>query len=115
MSNSGTTYSVSKPELMRAVQTAARTGQVIYGARKVVKTLLHGKAKVVIIAANAPPELKRDVAYYAELSNIPVILFEGTNMELGAVIGRPHSVAVLAIIEPGQSDILEVIKQGEVR
>lgn len=104
--------SASKPELIKAIQTAARTGQVIYGAREVIKLVLHGKARAVIIAANAPPELKRDVMYYAKLGNIPVVIFDGTNMELGAILGRPHSVAVLAIMEPGQSNILDLIEQG---
>lgn len=101
---------VPKHELIRAVQTAARTGQIVYGARRVIKLVLHGKVKAVVIASNAPPELKRDISYYASFSNIPVLVFDGTNMELGAVVGRPHSVAVLAILEPGQSNILELAR-----
>jgi large subunit ribosomal protein L30e len=99
---------ISKPDLVKALQVAARTGDIKYGAREVKKLVLHGNAKTVVIAKNAPPDLKRDIIYYAKLSSIPVIVFDGTNMELGAVIGRPHSVAVLAIINPGQSNILEL-------
>jgi len=102
--------SVSKPELIKAIQTAARTGHVVYGSREVTKLALHGKAKLIIIAVNAPPEVKNDVTHYAKLSNIPVIFFDGTNVELGGVIGRPHSVAVLAVVDPGQSGILEMVK-----
>lgn len=103
--------SIPKHELIRAVQAAARTGQIVYGARRVTKLLLHGKAKVIVVASNAPPELKRDISYYAKLSNIPVLIFDGTNIELGAVVGRPHSVAVLAVLEPGQSNILELAEK----
>jgi len=102
---------VSKPELIRAIQVAARTGSIKYGAREVTNLILHGNAKVVVVAKNAPPELRRDIEYYAKLSNIPVIVFDGTNIELGTIIGRPHSVAVLAIINPGQSNILELTSQ----
>ncbi len=97
-----------KPELIRALQVAARTGTIEYGVRRVVKLVLRGNTRVVIIAKNAPPEVKRDLEYYAKLSNIPIIVFDGTNIELGAVIGRPHSVSVLAVIDPGQSNILEL-------
>lgn len=107
-------YVVPKPDLIRAIQAAVRTGQIVYGARRTIKTVLHGKAKVVVVAMNAPPELKRDVLYYAKLSRIPVVEFDGTNMELGAVVGRPHSVAVLAVLEPGQSNILELVRRGEL-
>lgn len=97
-----------KPELIRALQVAARTGSIEYGVRRVVKLVLRGNSRVVVIAKNAPPEVKRDLEYYAKLSNIPIIVFDGTNIELGAVIGRPHSVSVLAVIDPGQSNILEL-------
>lgn len=102
--------SVPKPELIKAIQTAARTGHVVYGSKEVTKLALHGKAKLIIVAANAPSEVKNDIMYYAKLSNIPVIIFDGTNLELGGIIGRPHSVATLAIIDPGQSNILEMVK-----
>lgn len=103
------TAPVPKPELVKAIQTAARTGQIAYGAREITKLTLHGKARLIILASNAPPEVKRDITYYAKLSKIPVIIFDGTNIELGNIIGRPHSVTALAIIEPGQSRILDFI------
>jgi large subunit ribosomal protein L30e len=97
-----------KPELIRALQLAARTGSIEYGVRRVVKLVLRGNVKLVVIAKNTPPEVKRDLEYYAKLGNIPIIVFDGTNIELGAIIGRPHSVSVLAIIDPGQSNILDL-------
>lgn len=102
--------SIPKPELIRALQSASRTGEVVYGSKEVLKLVLHGKAKLVVLAANAPPELKRDIKYYSQLSKIPVVIFEGTNIELGNVIGRPHSVAALAIVNPGQSKILDLVQ-----
>lgn len=100
---------ISKPDLIKALQTASRTGQVIYGAKEVIKLVLHGKAKLVVLAANTPPDIKRDINYYAKLSKIPVVLFDGTSIELGNIIGRPHSVTALAIVDPGQSRILELV------
>lgn len=103
--------SMFKAELIRAIQTAARTGQIIYGAREAIKIALHGKAKLIILAENAPLELKHDIKHYAKLSNTPVITFNGTNIELGTVIGRPHSVTVLAVLDPGQSNLLELAQK----
>mgnify|MGYP001772727316 CR=1 FL=1 len=105
--------SIPKPELIKALQTAVRTGHVVYGSKEVTKLILHGKARLVVIAANAPLDTKRDVMYYAKLSNIPVVIFDGTNIELGNVIGRPHSVAVLAVVDPGQSGLLEMVQRVE--
>ncbi|MEM1627860.1 MAG: 50S ribosomal protein L30e [Desulfurococcaceae archaeon] len=101
-------------ELIRAIQIAARTGYTVYGLRQVKKLVLHGKAKAIVIASNIQPDAKRDLTYYAKLGNIPILLFPGTNMELGALLGRPHSIQALAIIDPGQSNILELAtRRGE--
>ncbi|ADV65657.1 50S ribosomal protein L30e [Desulfurococcus mucosus] len=98
----------SQVDLLKAIRVAAETGHVVYGAREVRRLVLHGKAKAVIIAVNAPPEVKRDLTYYAKLSGIPVIKFPGTNMELGTLLGRPHSISSIAVVDPGQSNILEL-------
>lgn len=110
---SNTSASIQKPELIKAIQTAARTGQIVYGAKKVIKMTLHGKAKLIVLSVNAPLGVKRDLLYYAKLGNIPVLVFDGTNIELGNIIGRPHSVSALAIIDPGQSRILDLLVSSQ--
>ncbi|ACL11698.1 50S ribosomal protein L30e [Desulfurococcus amylolyticus] len=102
----------SQVDLLKAIRTTADTGQIVYGSRQVRRLVLHGKAKAVIIASNASPEIKRDLIYYAKLSNIPVIMFPGTSIELGTLLGRPHSITSIAVIDPGQSNILDFA--GEV-
>ncbi len=104
---------VSTIDFVRALQMAIKTGEVVLGSKKTLKLVLHGKAKLVVIAANAPPELKRDIEYYAKLSNIPVYKFPGTNIELGTLAGKPFSVAAMAIVDPGQSNILDIVMEEE--
>lgn len=102
---------MSDVEIIRALQTAVKTGQVVLGTRRTKKLVLHGKAKLVVLAANAPPEVKRDIKYYAKLSNIPIYVYPGTNIELGTLAGKPFGVAAMAIIDPGQSNILDLVKK----
>ncbi len=104
--------SLTASDLARELQMVMKTGSVVLGSKKTIKLAKLGKAKLIIIAANAPPEIKKDLKYYAKLSNIPVIEFPGTNIELGAICGKPFSVAAMAIIDPGQSGIIELAKQG---
>ena len=104
---------VSTIDFVRALQMAIKTGEVVLGSKKTLKLVLYGKAKLVVIAANAPPELKRDIEYYAKLSNIPVYKFPGTNIELGTLAGKPFSVAAMAIVDPGQSNILDIVMEEE--
>ncbi len=97
------------------LRIAIRTGKVVLGSNITIKLTKLGKAKLVVIASNAPPHIKKDIKYYAKLSNIPVYEYEGTNLELGAICGKPFSVASLAIIDPGESNILLLLGEEEVR
>jgi len=49
-----------------------KTGKVALGSRKAIKAALLGKAKLIILAENAPEDIRNDVLRYEKLSNIPV-------------------------------------------
>ncbi len=97
--------------LARAVRMAVETGKVEFGAKTGVKDSLLAKAKVIVIASNAPKELQEDIFHFSRLSNMPVLVFDGTSMELGSICGKPYSVSVLSVYDGGSSDILELAKQ----
>ncbi|AMQ19437.1 50S ribosomal protein L30e [Thermococcus peptonophilus] len=82
------------------------TGKIVMGAKKSIHLAKVGGAKLIIVAKNARPDIKEDIYYYAKLSGIPVYEFEGTSVELGTLLGRPHTVSALAVIDPGESRIL---------
>ncbi|BAD85269.1 MULTISPECIES: 50S ribosomal protein L30e [Thermococcus] len=82
------------------------TGKIVMGAKKSIHLAKVGGAKLIIVARNARPDIKEDIYYYAKLSGIPVYEFEGTSVELGTLLGRPHTVSALAVIDPGESKIL---------
>ncbi|ADT83221.1 50S ribosomal protein L30e [Thermococcus barophilus] len=88
------------------LRKALETGKVVIGSNKTVKLAKIGGAKLIIVAKNAPKEVKDDIYYYAKLSNIPVYEYEGTSVDLGTVLGKPFVVASLAIVDPGESNIL---------
>lgn len=49
----------------------------------------------------APKKLKRSQA-----TNVPVLEYEGTSVELGPICGKPFTIAAMAILDVGESDIL---------
>ncbi|KAI1756069.1 50S ribosomal protein L30e-like protein [Xylaria castorea] len=83
-----------------------KSGKTTLGYKSSLKSLRSGKAKLVIIAANAPPLRKSELEYYSMLSKTPVHHFEGTNIELGTSLGKLYSCSTMAIIDAGDSDIL---------
>ena len=100
-------------DISRELKVALSTGKVVLGSKQTIKAILRGEAKLVVIAANAPAEIKNDVEYYAKLAQIPVFTFPGSSWELGAACGKPFKVSTLAIIDPGESQILNFVTSGE--
>lgn len=97
-------------DISRELQVALNTGKVIIGFEETKKAVLAGTPKLVILAANAPKWARSDIEYYAKLAGVPVFIFPGSSIELGAAAKRPHKIMALAVLDPGQSEILKVVE-----
>ncbi len=89
-------------DVPRALRLATDTGQVRFGVREVRKTLKGKTAKLIVLASNCPKDVR------SALGGVRVYDFAGTNVELGAACGVPFSVAAMAVLSPGESNILSV-------
>jgi len=96
--------------LARAIRQCVDTGKVEFGTNTGVKSALSGRARLVVVAANCPPEVRQDVARFCKLSSIPLVAYEGSSLELGTIAGRPHPIAVLSVFDAGNSGIMEFAK-----
>jgi len=90
------------------LRKAQDTGKIVMGAKKSIQYAKTGEAKLIVVARNARPDVKEDIRYYARLSDVAVYEFEGTSVELGTLLGRPHTVSALAVMDPGESRILSL-------
>jgi len=95
-------------DINKAIATTVRTGKVLFGANNAIKNAKVGKAKLIIVASNCPQEIRKDIEYYCGLSDVPIVIYNGTSIDLGAVCGKPFMVSALTIREPGDSDILKL-------
>ncbi|VEL07345.1 unnamed protein product [Protopolystoma xenopodis] len=86
-----------------------KSGKSAIGLRQTLRLLRKGAAKLIIIANNAPPLRKAEIDYYAMLSKTGVHLYNGTNQDLGTACGKYFRVSVLAIEDPGDSDIIRTV------
>ncbi len=96
-------------DIGKELQVAINTGKVVMGFEETKKVILAGSPKLVIIAANAPRWVRRDLEYYTKLAGVPIFTFPGSSIELGTAAKRPHKIMALAIIDPGESEILKVV------
>jgi large subunit ribosomal protein L30e len=98
-----------KPDIEKAISMAVSTGKVKTGYKSVLKNVLNGKVKATVVSNNLPPIVEEQLKRNCELSEIPIINYDKSGKDLGAACGRPHKVSMLAILDPGNSKILEYI------
>ncbi len=101
-------------DVNKAIMTIVKTGKVLFGANNALKTAKVGKAKLIIVAANCSQGVRGDIEYYCGLSKIPIIIYNGTNIDLGVVCGKPFKVSALTVRDPGDSDILKLMEAANV-
>jgi large subunit ribosomal protein L30e len=99
----------------KAIVTVVKTGKVSFGANTALQNAKTGKAKMIILAANCPKDIKEQVEYYGKISKVPTMTYRGTSMDLAAVCNKLFIISALSIRETGDSEILKVIKDNETQ
>ena len=92
-------------DINKALRSVVSTGKVYFGINEAKKAVKAGQAKLIIISSNCPAN------YIEELTNIKKVstyTFKGTNMDLGSTCGKPFPIAVLTVVKPGKSNILQL-------
>jgi large subunit ribosomal protein L30e len=88
-------------DIARALKAAATSGEVRFGLAEAKKSVEKGEAKMVVYATNCPEKEAFEGA-----KGVKLFEFKGNNLELGAACGKPFPISALAIINPGESNIL---------
>lgn len=97
-------------DLSRALRTAAKTGNVEYGLKETTEAVEGETARAVVLSRNLPEAARADLLASAEDNQVPIVEFQGTNVELGPALGQPFAVSSCAILDPGESEILQAAK-----
>ncbi len=101
-------------DVNKVIATTVKTGKVLFGTKNAIRNAKTGRSKLVIVASNCPDKIRGDVEYYCRLSKIPIIIYDGTSIDLGAVCGKPFTVSTLTVRETGDSDILKLTEAANV-
>jgi len=93
-----------------------KTGKVLIGFNNVKWALSNepDKIKAILLARNIPEEHEEEIMKVVKSINreIPVIKLTKTNIEIGDLCGRPHSISTLVIYDIGSAPISEDIFYG---
>jgi large subunit ribosomal protein L30e len=88
-----------------SLRRAIKTGNVILGQHNTQKSIKEGKAQIVVVAQNCPEKFRTQLN---SNQNLFIHTFEGSSVALGKACGKPFMVSTLAIVDPGESDILSL-------
>jgi large subunit ribosomal protein L30e len=102
-------------DVNKAIATAVKTGKVSFGANAALQNAKTGKAKLIILAANCPKNIKEQVEYYGKISKVPVMTYKGASMDLAMVCNKLFIISALSIRETGDSEILKVTENNEMQ
>ena len=100
-------------DMDKAIATAVKTGKVIFGADEAVRSAKTGKALLIVIASNNPPQLREDLEYYGKMSQVPVVTYSGNRIDLGTACGKRFAIATLTVKEVGDSEILKLTEKPQ--
>ena len=84
-----------------------RSGKAALGFKSTLRAIRSGDAKLILLSNNCPTIRKAEIEYYAHLSKTKIVFYPGNNITLGTACGKFHRCSTLAILEAGDSDILE--------
>jgi large subunit ribosomal protein L30e len=99
----------ARESIISSLSVVTKSGKYRLGISQTLKSLRSGEAKLIIFANNVAPTHKLVLEYYAMLSHCDILPFEGDNVDLGTACGKYFRSSVIAIIDPGESDILKII------
>ncbi len=95
-------------DVNKQIRMAVKTGKVEFGSNNALASAGQAKAKLVILANNCPRVQREDILYNAEQSEVPVYIFQGSSLDLGALCEKPFPISALVVKEPGDSEVLKL-------
>lgn len=95
----------------KEINVAVKTGNVLLGAKSVIREVSMGQLKLIIMAQNTPADIANQVKMLNLcLENpIPVYVSKSSSWDLGANCGKPYWVSVLGVLDEGDSSIMKAL------
>jgi large subunit ribosomal protein L30e len=97
----------------KALASVVKTGKVAFGSNAALQNAKTGKAKMIVLAANCPKDIKEQIEYYGKISKVPIMTYKGASIDLANVCNKLFVISALSIRETGDSEILKVLEENE--
>lgn len=84
-------------EDLKNLRVSLQEGKAIIGRDKVLKELRTGNLQKILLASNIPENMKNELEHYAKIGNVPIVVLEINNEELGIHCKKNFFVSVIGI------------------
>jgi len=95
----------------KEINVAVKTGNVLLGAKSVLREIALGQLKMIIMAQNTPEDIANQIKMFNKCleAPIPVYVSKNSSWDLGANCGKPFWVSVLGVLDEGDSSIMKAL------
>ena len=98
-------------DVNKQIRMAVKTGKVGFGSKDALASSASARAKLIILAKNVREPEKDDIIHFAEQSEVPIYVYQGSSLDLGAVCEKPFPVSAIVVREAGDSEILKLVEK----
>ena len=95
----------------RALKTAVKNGRVLFGLKESKTAITDGRAKLIVVANNCP--FLTEISTIANEKKIPLYSYRSKSVDMGYACGKLFPVSVLAVLDEGGSNIMQLIKKKQ--
>lgn len=96
-------------DVNKALKDVSKKGTINIGEKQTKAAIQKGTAKLVVMAENCPAA--KTITALASEQKIPLYTYEATGVELGYSCGKNFSVSCFAVLDEGESNILQLVKK----
>ncbi|BDC36250.1 MAG: 50S ribosomal protein L30e [Candidatus Methanoliparum thermophilum] len=84
-------------DIKKSLNAAIKSKKVFMGYKQTLKCLKNDKAEYIVISQNCPEKQRKIIK--KEAKNVPVYDFDGNNVDLGVICGKPFFISTLVVVK----------------
>jgi large subunit ribosomal protein L30e len=96
-------------DVNKVLKETVKKGKVKLGKNQTKAAISKGQAKLVVVSKNCP--YRTEIETLTKEKSIPVYQYKASGLELGYACGKNFSIAGFAIVEEGETSIMQLVKK----
>ena len=98
-------------DVNKTLKNIVKKGTVKIGEKQTKTAINTGTAKLIVMANNCPYDA--ELSTMAKEKKVPIYKYTSNGVELGYACGKNFAVSAFAVIDEGESSILQLVKKGK--